>query len=213
MHLQDSKPKARITLQPLTKIHQIRYTEIHSAQKLRRDLLAVSTEDGRILIFLTDSRDEEPRTPSNEDAIPILKPAGQLRGNDNGRIKDFEILSHFDEEASSIQLYIVAASSNGDISVWLLEMNKFGRSRETSTSSNLNRNNEVDNKHEVDDSAGCRPVDNQLVSIGKLLGKYATGHRITCLKAFLMSKCSDNPIKSSPENANLEDKDDEHQSD
>lgn len=164
----DSKPKGTILPQPLTKVHQIRY--LPSSE---RNILLVSTEDGRILFYNANtsapSGDVDGGTPK-ADALPACKLLAQLGGRQAGvgtRIKDFDVLLvSQDEDAGAQRAYIVVtACSDGAVKVWMLNAGDL----------------------ESDVSSAAKQV-------GKLLGSYETANRITCMKAFAMSGRADSVV-------------------
>jgi len=104
------KPKCKVVPEPKTKIHQVFYVSVGEEE----DVMAVSTEDGRILFYSTK--------PSNlvagkEEELPAAKLVAQLGGKEagvTGRIKDFSVLSHGDD------LVIATAGSEGAVKIWRL---------------------------------------------------------------------------------------------
>lgn len=187
MH-KDSKPQARLLPYPPTKIHQIRYAGATSQRHQGPEFLAVSTEDGRILFYPTILHSESKESNSGvQSSLPILPAIGQIGQGQSNRIKDFEVLSVHNTQTSGISLVVVSGSSDGTIRIWLLnpkvcsvdnlktkrppDFNGTGLSEPKST--------EVKKPGSAQDSASP-------ASIGRLLGTYATGNRITCLKAFVM---------------------------
>ncbi|KAI9873875.1 MAG: p21-activated protein kinase-interacting protein 1-like protein, partial [Pleopsidium flavum] len=92
----DSKPKCRILPSPLTKIHQVRYVTIAPEDKIFVDVLALSTEDGRIIFYSTTvGLDSVPDGKGSKVPIPKCRALGQLGGKIAGlpvRVKDFEFL-------------------------------------------------------------------------------------------------------------------------
>ena len=154
-----------------------------------KDLLAVSTEDGRILLYdTTDFVDTQLTEPTNEPEIPVSKAICQLGGpaeGITGRVKDFEILKPPESE----DFIIVTGSSDGAVRLWTIQESEI---IDRLTSSN-DTNNEVsilasnaDGK--ANGNAAKLPTTRQ---IGSLLGTYEAGNRITCLKAFVMSEPED----------------------
>ena len=147
-------------------------------------MIAVSTEDGRILLYLAKHTEGKACCLGTEEGVPTLTPIGQIGGDVKGRIKDFEIL-----QDSSTQIYVVSASSNGEISIWLLGRHDLSADDRTSSRPNSEHKNWSDNSNGIANTSaesGLRPI--QARQVGKVLGKYNTGHRITCLKAILMSE-------------------------
>ncbi|KAL3492688.1 WD40-repeat-containing domain protein [Aspergillus germanicus] len=160
----DSTPTCRALPTPRSKLHAIKYVSIPSGE-----LIAVSTEDGRI-IFYSTKKLREPEE-GDESTIPYAEPVAQLGGKLQGfpgRVKDFEILSLEGQPgAKSGDFAVVTANSEGVVRVWRLlgtELNTTG----TKKSSNAKE-----------------------LQVGKLLNSYETGNRITCLKAFVMMPAED----------------------
>ena len=146
----------RLLPNPRTKIHQIKYIDLDPSSERGEEVLAVSTEDGRIIFF-------SPKKLQTADGIPYGEAVGQLGGRKSGlqgRIKDFEILTVGDQG-----FLIVTGGSDGIVRVWWLR-GKDLSSQESST------------------------------DVGKLLGFYETGNRITCLRAFVMLPAED-PMEES----------------
>jgi protein MAK11 len=154
----DSKPKCKLVPEPRTKVHELCYVEVDNKEDVQ--VLAVSTEDGRILFYSTRPAHlvTATSTEGKEAPLPSAKLVAQLGGKDaglSGRIKDFSILSI--GEGNTKDFIIVAAGSDGALRVWKL-----------SASKDLGSHN------------------GKAKQVGKLLGTYETGNRITCLKAFVM---------------------------
>ncbi|PQE03235.1 hypothetical protein CJF30_00005737 [Rutstroemia sp. NJR-2017a BBW] len=150
----DSKVRCKVVPTPRTKIHQLAYIQVGEEEDAQ--VLAVSTEDGRILFYSTKSSDVETTTAAEgkPQPIPSAKPLAQLGGKEasiSGRIKDFSVLNIGED------LLIVAGSSDGAVRLWKLSAKK-------------------------DLSGGGEKVK----QVGTLIGTYETGNRITCLKAFVM---------------------------
>lgn len=166
----DSKPKAKILPSPLTKVHQIAYVAIRNSGDEALTVLAVSTEDGRVLLYTID----ESISPGNgktpiDDTIPDAKLLGHLGGKDFGvtnRIKDFEILDLSPTSPRSINLVVVTASSDGAIRLFSVAAQDLAKRKKQKKEG----------------------VSHQ---VGELIGLYETGNRITCLKAFVMLPPSD----------------------
>ena len=149
-----------------------------------KDLLAVSTEDGRILFYdTTGFVDTQLTEPNNAPEIPVSKAICQLGGpaeGITGRVKDFEILKPSDSE----DFIIVTGSSDGAVRLWTVQESELV---DKPTISN-DRNSEVSilaSNGKANGDAAKLPATRQ---IGSLLGTYEAGNRITCLKAFVMSE-------------------------
>lgn len=153
---QDSRPKCRIFPQPLTKIHQVHYVNPMEGDC---DILAVSTEDGRILFYdtttvLPTTKTGLEQTGTLPDALLTSELGGKAVGI-AGRVKDFVVLM-LNEKSSDKELAIITASSDGIIRIWLSTIEEIVQNKE-------------------------KPKQ-----IGTLIGTHETGSRITCLGAFVM---------------------------
>lgn len=155
---EDSKPKCKILPQPLTKLHQIGYVSIPNGSKEEKSILAVSTEDGRILFYGSDSPTQSSTNGTSEDdtSIPDATLYAQVGGKTVGftnRIKDFEILS-----LPSKDMVAITASSDGTIRIIRLLATSLTKALQ----------------------------EEKPTQLGTVIGTYETGSRITCLKAFVM---------------------------
>ncbi|KAF2090846.1 putative 60S ribosome biogenesis protein Mak11 [Saccharata proteae CBS 121410] len=155
----DSKPTTRAMPAPRTKLHQMHY--IPDLGEDASDILAVSTEDGRILFYSTQEKEESKE--SKEGSIPTCPLVAQLGGKEaeiTGRIKDFEIMNIPGAEKAE-EFIIITASSDGAVRLWLL------------------------NRKELKAAASSRETAPK--QIGRLIGTHETGSRITCLKTFALT--------------------------
>jgi protein MAK11 len=157
----DSQAKCKVVPDRKTKIHQLEYVPVDEEKE--NAVMAMSTEDGRILFYSTKDEDltiasasndkeSKDKKESKEDELPSAKLIAQLGGKEAGlvgRIKDFTTLKLDDG------LLIVTGSSDGSVRLWKL------------TTAELQGSSEVQ-------------------QVGTLLGTYETGNRITCLAAFVM---------------------------
>lgn len=153
----DSKPKCKVVPETRTKIHELCYVQVGDEEDVQ--VLAVSTEDGRILFYSTRPADLVTATEAGgKDApLPSAKLLAQLGGKMagvSGRIKDFSILGN--GAGATKDLIIVSGGSDGVVRVW-----------------NLPAKDLVSHKGEVK-------------QVGELLGEYETSSRITCLESFVM---------------------------
>lgn len=151
-----------------------------------KNLLAVSTEDGRILFYDTAAVvDIQATGPISQPEIPALEPVCQLGGATEGftgRVKDFEILKPPDSK----DFFIITGSSDGAVRLWAVDGSELVKEPLISRSLNdeaKNSDNSGDGKSNGD--ATKVPATRQ---VGLLLGTYEAGNRITCLKAFIMSE-------------------------
>ncbi|OCK74068.1 WD40 repeat-like protein [Lepidopterella palustris CBS 459.81] len=174
----DSKPTLLLLPTPRTKLHQLRYLPTASLPSTQR-ILALSTEDGRIIFYNTSTPStqtaSQPITPPSSKTpsaatIPTTNPIAQLGGPTLGidsRIKDFEILAlptpttTTASLSESGKLIFITAHSDGAVRFWVVD-----------TTSLITQPAE----------GGTEGKD-----IGKLIAIYETGHRITCLAAFVMT--------------------------
>lgn len=193
---QDSTPTCRVLPSPRSKLHQMKYVSVDPSSEDSEELLAVSTEDGRIGFYSTKKTrksDDEAECP-----IPYAEAVAQLGGKPvglPGRVKDFEIMNLQGEPAlGKNDFLVVTGGSEGLVRVWLLHGKDLVREKKSKT---------------ADESAS--PVR----QVGRLLNVYETGHRITCLKAFVMlpsQEPSGAPGSEDSEDEDLESEDSESDS-
>ncbi|KAH7041021.1 WD40-repeat-containing domain protein [Microdochium trichocladiopsis] len=179
------QPKCKVMADSRTKVHALAYLTPSGGEESSRDtdadaagsnaedsLLAVSTEDGRILFFSTADEDlvqskAEADSRKGGSPLPSAKCIGQVGGKEMGvagRIKDFTILrapSGTDENKGDF--VIAAGSSDGKVRIFCVAVSELVKAR----------------KSKDDDGSKQR-------QLGKLLGAYETQNRITCLEAFVM---------------------------
>lgn len=110
------------------------------------------------------------------------------------RIKDFEILGTSGGQDSAGSLYVVSASSDGSIRIFALDKEKLVA--DTVVSNPVIRESKeepviVKAMLHGTDANGSESIPT--MQLGKLLGTYQTGHRITCLGAFLMREPPETP--------------------
>ncbi|KAF3389282.1 Protein MAK11 [Penicillium rolfsii] len=161
----DSTPRCRVLPSPRSKIHQMKYISL-AGDGHEKDLLAVSTEDGRVIFYSTTVLQDAEE--GDDSTIPHATPVAQVGGKQAGlpgRIKDFEVLS-LEEQASEISndFLLVTGNSDGVVRVWKIS----GKSL-----------------------VPAKKSKNAVSQIGKLLTTYETGNRITCLAAFIMLPAED----------------------
>lgn len=161
----DSVPKCRIMGAIRTKVHEFFYVTVDEEKDVT--LLAVATEDGRILFFSTKTDDlTEPESSDDKNAATLstAKLIAQVGGKDGGvtgRIKDFVVIK---SQVEAKTLYVAGGSSDGKLRLWKLT----GKDLFPKASKKGG-----DEKKEGGSS-------------GELLGTYETQNRITCMAAFLM---------------------------
>ncbi|KAI1950892.1 Protein mak11 [Ophidiomyces ophidiicola] len=165
----DSVPKCYILPSPQSKIHQIRYVLVGNlGYGAPNEVLAISTEDGRVIFYSTDTPIVD-QTSSKSSVPPaqLWRELGSKSNDQPSRIKDFEFLT----VDGHSQAFVVTAGSDGVVKVWAMEQN--------SVTSQKGSKKKQQKAQLVDNSAPR--------NIGRLLGAYETGNRITCLKAFVMA--------------------------
>lgn len=152
----DSKPKCKVVPEPRTKIHELSYIQVQEEDDIQ--VMAVSTEDGRVLFYST--RSDDLVTPASlegkTDSLPSAKLIAQIGGKGSGtggRVKDFAILKLDD---SSKNILVVTGCSDGAVRIWMVSPSDL---------------------HHKEDN---------VTQVGRLVGLYETGNRITCLEAFVM---------------------------
>jgi protein MAK11 len=161
----DSKPKAKILPTPRTKVHQMHYLPSEEGP----NTLLVSTEDGRILLYDTSATAPSENAEPKKEEMPSSKLIAQIGGpaaGITGRIKDFEILPYSATDKS--KYLVIAGSSDGTVRLWLINVSELKSGAGAEKGSGFTAN-----------------------QVGRLLGSYSTGTRITCLKAYPMTGTPD----------------------
>lgn len=222
----DAQVQCRIATTPPSKVHHMRYvalprgllggappppspppTDDDDDKKAddataTEELLAISTEDGRILFYST-------ATPINKPDAPTLR--GTLGGRAlglPGRIKDFAVLTGRDG-----RVFVVAAGSDGVVKLWLLSGHGSGVEveaddeartvQETTPPPPSAKKAKKSSSNDGDTEMGGVPLPQEkqkkekqkqkqkqkwdaTKQAGRLIGLYETGRRITCLAALVM---------------------------
>ncbi|KAL9007111.1 MAG: hypothetical protein Q9188_000146 [Gyalolechia gomerana] len=180
---QDSKPKSIAAPSPRSKIHQLRYIDLGIDDQTSSNILAVSTEDGRIIFFSTNfTVTRKPEASDETHTVPISPVLGAIGGEVDGpknRIKDFEVLK-VPGNGDSPRILIVTSSSEGSIRVWQIDL--LARMAQIHSSAHIKNPSEDLTSH-YEGSTTSKAT----LQVGHLLGEYETGNRITCLKAFIMA--------------------------
>ena len=148
-------------------------------------MLAVSTEDGRVIFYSTTlPADPETTKAAKESVVPVCQSLCQLGGITEGltgRVKDFEVLRLPHSENQTI----ITGSSDGAIRIWQVDVADL-----TSQSAPHEHIVKAAKLHAVNGEAVTSkqiPAKaSGIKQIGRLLGTYEAGNRITCLKAFVM---------------------------
>lgn len=152
-------------------------------------ILAISTEDGKVIFFSTSIEDVGlVNEDSQNKAIPTAPALGQLGGKDvgvSGRIKDFIILdppTNTNRADPEYGLTVVTGSSDGTIRLWQIKTSELlGTIRQKANGLARQKHQPVSSKDQVTTQDKL-----PMKQIGRLLGTYETGNRITCLTAFVL---------------------------
>ena len=129
------------------------------------DVLALSTEDGRIIFYAIN--DATSLSEATDTSYSVCKPFAQLGGAEAGipgRVKDFEILSLPSADKNIKTLAFAAASSDGAVRIWTLDSTTLQAAKDS------------------------QKADSAPVQVGDLAATHETGNRITCLAAFVMDE-------------------------
>ena len=161
-----------------------------------KDFLAVSTEDGRIIFYATDTSSDVLGKDDAKSEVEPRRPICQLGGVSEGltgRIKDFEVL----RPPGSASTLIVTGGSDGAIRIWTVDDKELTRlGSETVVPASKQKDGTTNKSKGAGES---QPAPKQ---VGQLLGIYEAGNRITCLAAFVMFEPS-NGADYSLENAGV----------
>lgn len=175
----DGEPRCLVLGKANTKVHQVRYHELPAAPAAKKEgdaadkgvsLLAVSTDDGRIVIVSTADgalRPVEGADKVKEGMAPsVARPVASLGGRAEGvgsRIKDFTLV-HGDDGT----LYAIGGGSDGVVRVWAVGVDEL---RDAA-------------------AAAAEGKDKEPLK-GRLVGTYKTDNRIMCMTAYLMTPNDD----------------------
>ncbi|KAF2222342.1 WD40-repeat-containing domain protein [Elsinoe ampelina] len=132
-------------------------------------VLAVSTEDGRVLFYDVGSNGDEVDEKSLPQC-PCMAEIPTLEARSSGRIKDFEILELPESHQST--LIFITASSDGAARLWAVE--------KSSLDPPVAPNGVVSGKVDA--------IGKEVKSVGALIGVRETGNRLTCIVAFVMDE-------------------------
>ncbi|KAH6654089.1 WD40-repeat-containing domain protein [Truncatella angustata] len=182
----DGTPKCSVMPDQRTKVHEFIYTKLGQKEE-DGSILAVATEDGRIMFFSTKPEDLSERTAASGDkkapTLSVAKHIAQLGGKAagvQGRIKDFSVLRASED---GDELFFVCGSSDGKIRVFKTGITE------------LNKAKQIGEKEKK--------------QVGKLLGTYGTENRITCLEAFVMIPRPEGAEESEDEFEDVDSEDEE----
>ncbi|EFX02925.1 60S ribosome biogenesis protein [Grosmannia clavigera kw1407] len=220
----DSLPRCKVLADARTKTHDFHYVEVDSDDNNSNNknkplsVLAVATEDGRILLCSTRPDDLVPaavadetteqqterRTASSAAPLPCARLVGHFGGKALGiqeRIKAFKVLTVMEtapgaKKKTQLQqvFYIVTAASTGALRIWRLRGGELRQAVESSRDA-----------AEANKEAGRQ--------VGQLLGTYQTPDRITCMEAFVMIPRPDGVDESEDEEPSVDEDEDEDEDD
>ena len=177
----DARPVYHIAPSPPSKIHQLRFFR-HSS--IEDELLLVATEDGRVIVFSlpkpspnekeNEDKDEDEDEDEDDKEVPTAPVVGTIGGKAvgvTGRVKDFDIITVQDpnSENEDTKTFVATTGSDGIVRVWDLHFGKDGNSNESAAKKAKLSTEETNGKSE------------EKKNIATLVGKYETGHRITCM--------------------------------
>jgi protein MAK11 len=148
----------------------------------------VSTEDGRILFYSSETEGTANELSAAKKPIPnaaILCQLGGREAGESSRIKDFRFLEMPSEAGGEARSLLITASSSGSIKIWNYDLSGIFRCPNEMNGMKPHANGELQGMNALED----READAQGAvppRIGQLLGTYETGNRITCLEAFIL---------------------------
>jgi protein MAK11 len=167
----DSRPRRRIVPPTVTrvrtKVHMLRYLSLPRSVLGMEEVLAVSTEDGRVLFYNT-------RVEGETEEAQLLGAVGGRSLGMPTRVKDFVTVVPANQE----RVFLVTACSDGVVRVWDL-CGSGNVEIEVAEAETEAKKVKVDPAKDNDTAAAERQV-------GRLVGVYETGRRITCLAGMLM---------------------------
>ena len=201
----DAVARCRVMGDIKTKIHEVCYV---SVEEEGPTLLAVSTDDGRVLFFSTKVEDLVPVEKKDDEdddteRLPSAKLVASVGGREAGvmsRIKDFTIIRRAEA------FYVVGASSDGKIRIWRIgkaELLAAAKGNGKSKSKGKGKGKEGKKEESKKEST----------EVGSLLGTYGTQNRITCLESFEMIPRPEGVEESEVEEWEDESDDDEDEDD
>lgn len=152
-----------------------------------QSILVISTEDGRLIFYnIKQTTEAESTAKKSFASCQAIAQMGGVAAGFIGRIKDFEVLPVAKSgESTTAPLLFITGSSDGAVRTWRLDALELSQE---------SKDEEV------------------LPQVGKLLGTHETGHRITCLAAFIMDGPAEGPADEDDEVEGAED-DEESDSD
>ncbi|OXV10195.1 hypothetical protein Egran_02043 [Elaphomyces granulatus] len=154
----DAIPKCKLVPTPRSKLHRVQYLDVSDSPDRTEIVLALSTDDGRLIFYSTSPRTDGADLESTIPDAPVRAQLGGPPSGLSGRVKDFAVLNLTATPAGKENLALVTGSSDGAVRLWRVRRDELSRPSKISPPR----------------------------QVGKLLATYETGHRITCLVAFVM---------------------------
>jgi len=154
----DAIPKYKLVPTPRSKLHRVQYLDVSDSPDRTEIVLALSTDDGRLIFYSTSPRADGADPESTIPDAPVHAQLGGPPSGLSGRVKDFAILSLAATPTEKEDLAVVTGSSDGAVRLWRVRRAELSRPSKASPPR----------------------------QVGNLLATYETGHRITCLVAFVM---------------------------
>jgi len=183
-----------------TKVCQVRWVPHRSGEgKEGNAIVAVSTEDGRVLFYDTESVVESEGAAAESGgegtkqtrggpAPPQCRCLAQIGSVARGsRVKDFEIFELPSQSAEDktvkeedTPLVLVTGTSDGSIRLWKFKLSELHAPGEDAA---VERPKDESGKSET-----VEKTEKSAKQIGTLMSTYETGRRITCLVGFVMDE-------------------------
>ena len=129
---------------------------------------------------MANLNDSEHGTPSSQP--PFCSLVARLGGKSDdvtGRLKDFEVLALGSDGTKYSSKIVIAAGSDGAVRLWRIKAQELKQRFESGQF-----DEKTEKSQNLTDSISTEGTT--VSSIGEFLGKYDTGNRITCLKAFVL---------------------------
>ena len=177
-----------------TRVVQVRWVrgvgaDSPGAKGLNR-IMALSTEDGRILFYDTDPVHRGTSPQTGIQTLALLAQLATPATTSRPRIKDFQMLpipqSHptddeTQKEEAQVRLLLIAGTSTGAISL-----------HELSSAELVSAHREA---HASASGNAVNGVETEITKVGVCLGTYETGRRVVCLDGFVMDEASSGGVE------------------
>ncbi|KAF3940864.1 hypothetical protein ABW19_dt0208008 [Dactylella cylindrospora] len=183
----DSVVKGKIVASPISKLCQVKFLNVDLG-KGSEEICFVGTEDGRVLVFLIPSGDQELGSqkgggPAEEDdekgneispvLIDTIRPTGAAAA-ERSRVKDFDVLPHPSSD-STTQFFLATANSEGIVRVYALDFAKVSVGEIQAS-----KKQKVE-KAAQDADAKTEGMKTGAEGFSMMVGEHDTARRIMCL--------------------------------